>query len=218
MTVDNSGSRTGRLASLADGLRDLELDVDGGTLQLLIDYVELLTKWNLTYNLTAIRHPDEMLSHHLLDSLAVSPFLLGKSLLDIGTGAGLPGLPLALCRPDLEVVLLESRGKKARFVQQAVLILGLSNVTIVHDRVENYQPAEKFDTLISRAFAPVAQMLDLAGHLCRNQGRILAMKGKYPTTELAGVETEKYHIDEVIELRVPNLEAERHLVMITPRN
>lgn len=218
MTVDNSGSRAGRLATLADGLRDLELIVDSGTLQLLVDYVELLAKWNSTYNLTAIRHPDEMLSRHLLDSLAVSPYLLGNSLLDIGTGAGLPGLPLALYRPDLDVVLLESRGKKARFVQQAILVLGLNNVTIVNDRVENYQPAEKFDTLISRAFAPVAQMLYLAGHHCRSGGRILAMKGKNPTAELAGVETEKYHIDEVIELHVPNLEAERHLVMIAPRN
>ena len=216
MSISGSGSYAARLATLAKGLRELELNVDFKTQKSLVNYVELLAKWNSTYNLTAIRHPDEMVFHHLLDSLAVTPHLQGKRLLDIGTGAGLPGVPLALIKPELDVVLLESRGKKTRFIQQAVITLGLTNVEIVNNRVENYQPTEKFDTLISRAFAPLAQMLRLAGHLCREKGRILAMKGKYPTAELAVVETEKYHIDGVIELHIPNLEAERHLVVITP--
>ncbi|MFC1664239.1 16S rRNA (guanine(527)-N(7))-methyltransferase RsmG [Pseudomonadota bacterium] len=216
MSSDGPDKHAARLVVLSQGLRQLGLEMEPQTLHSLIEYIELLAKWNSTYNLTAIRDPDQMVFQHLLDSLAITPYLRGKRLLDIGTGPGLPGIPLALIRPELNVVLLESRGKKTRFIQQAVIALGLLNVEIVNNRVENYQPTEKFDTLVSRAFAPLSEMLGIAGHLCCETGQILAMKGKYPTAELAEIEADKYQVDRVIELHVPSLEAERHLVMITP--
>lgn len=180
-----------------------------------MDYLRLLAKWNSAYNLTAIRDPEDMVARHVLDSLVVLPYLAGPRVLDIGTGPGLPGIPLAVARPDLSFTLLDANAKKTRFVTQAIGELALKNVEVVQTRVENYRPAQKFDTLVSRAFASIADMLAGSRHLCAAHGRILAMKGVFPEEELAAVPAE--FATEVVALQVPGLMAERHLVILTPR-
>lgn len=178
-------------------------------------YLRLLAKWNAAYNLTAVRDPEDMIARHLLDSLVVLPYLAGARVLDIGSGAGLPGIPLAVARPELGFTLLDTNSKKTRFLTQAVGELALNNVEVVHSRVENYRPERKFDTLVSRAFAGIADMLALARHLCAPGGRFLAMKGAYPEEELAAVPAE--YATEVVALEVPGLKAQRHLVILAPR-
>jgi len=177
--------------------------------------VHLLVKWNAAYTLTAVRDPGEMVTRHLLDSLAVAPHLHGRRVLDIGTGPGLPGIPLAIARPALSFTLLDANAKKTRFVTQVVGELALNNVEVVQARVENYRPAEKFDTLVSRAFASIADMLDGARHLCAPEGRFLAMKGTYPEEELAAIP--HGFASEVLALQVPGLAAQRHLVILRPQ-
>jgi len=172
----------------------------------------LLQKWNRTYNLTAVRDPADMVTRHVLDSLAVLPYLSGSSMIDVGTGAGLPGIPLAIARPLQSWTLLDANAKKTRFLTQAVGELHLNKVRAVNSRAEDYRPAEKFDTLVSRAFASIADMLACAGHLCAPGGRILAMKGTFPEKELADVPA-GMAID-VRRLVVPGLDAERHLVVL----
>lgn len=181
----------------------------------LLQYVQLLVKWNSVYNLTAVRDPQEMVTRHLLDSLSLLPYLQGARMLDIGTGAGLPGLPLAVARPDLDCTLLDSNAKKTRFVVQAVGELALKNVDVVQMRAEQYRPAVLFDTLVSRAFASIADMLTAARHLCAPRGRFLAMKGSYPEDELAAIPAD--YTTEVVALTVPGLDAARHVVIVTPR-
>ncbi|HSW51993.1 MAG TPA: 16S rRNA (guanine(527)-N(7))-methyltransferase RsmG, partial [Sulfuricaulis sp.] len=168
------------------------------------------------YNLTAVRDPEQMVPRHLLDSLSVLPYLQGPRVLDIGTGAGLPGIPLALARPDLEFTLLDSNAKKTRFATQALHELGLKNVAVVQERVEKFHPAEKFDTLIARAFASIPDMLAASRHLCAPHGRFLVMKGVFPQEELAAV-TDGYRA-EVKALTIPGLDAARHMVILTPAN
>jgi 16S rRNA (guanine527-N7)-methyltransferase len=185
--------------------------------QRLLAFVRLLAKWNAAYNLTAVRDPEEMITRHLLDSLVLLPYLQGPRVLDIGTGPGLPGIPLAIARPDCAFTLLDANAKKTRFVTQAVGELGLKNVDVVQARVENYRPVEKFDTLVARAFSSIADMLKNAQHLCAPGGRFLAMKGVYPEGELAAIPAD-YAVQEVAALNVPGLEAERHLVIITLRS
>ena len=199
--------------SLATGLNTLGLAVEVPRQQILLDYIALLGKWNRVYNLTAVRDPVEMVPLHLLDSLAVAPHLHGVRILDVGSGPGLPGIPLAAILPELRFTLLDSNGKKTRFMQQAAIELGLSNVDVVHARVENYHPPEGFDTVISRAFASIADFVSLAGPLCRQGGRLLAMKGRYPEDELAGLPA-GFKVAAVHALRVPGLDSERHLVEI----
>ncbi len=196
------------------GLEELGLVLPGETERRLLDYVALLDKWNKTYNLTAVRDPVQMITHHILDSLAVRPFLKGPDILDIGTGAGLPGIPLALTCPQYQFTLLDSNAKKTRFVTQAKGELGLDNVRVVHERVEKYRPAQKFDTLLTRAFASLAEMLRLAGHLLTEDGEFLAMKGNYPKEELEQV-ISPFKVLEVCDLVVPGLDEQRHLVRIT---
>ena len=179
--------------------------------------MRLLAKWNAAYNLTAVRAPQEMIPRHLLDSLVLLPYLHGTRVLDIGTGPGLPGIPLAIARPDCSFTLLDANAKKTRFVTQAVGELALKNVEVVQARVENYRPAQKFDTLVARAFSSIADMLAHAHHLCAPHGRFLAMKGIYPEAELAAIPAD-YAVSEVVALKVPGLDAERHLVIITPRS
>lgn len=181
----------------------------------LLAYLQLLAKWNSAYNLTAVRDPAEMVTRHLLDSLAIAPYLRGPRVLDIGTGPGLPGIPLAVLRSDLQFTLLDANAKKTRFVVQAVGELALKNVEVVQTRVENYRPAQKFDTLMSRAFASIADMLAGARHLCAPGGRFLAMKGVSPEEELQALPA-GYDI-EVLALAVPGLDAARHVVIVTPR-
>ena len=201
---------------LRQGLQDMGIDVAAPVQKRLLAFLELLEKWNRSYNLTAVRDPELMVPRHLLDSLTVLPFLQGPQVLDIGTGAGLPGVPLALVRPDLEFTLLDSNAKKTRFVTQAMHELGLKNVGIVQERVEKFHPAIKFDTLIARAFASIPDMLTASRHLCAAHGRFLVMKGVFPQEELAAV-TDGYRA-EVKALHIPGLDVARHLVVLTPTN
>jgi len=200
---------------LHQGISGIGLDLTPIAEAQLLKYLQLLAKWNQAYNLTAVRDPEKMVTRHLLDSLVIEPYLKGPRVLDIGTGPGLPGIPLALARPDLSFTLLDANAKKTRFVTQAIGELGLKNAEVVQNRVENYRPSVKFDTLISRAFAGIADMLALARHLCAPHGRFLAMKGTYPEEELAAVPAD--FATEVVALTVPDLEAERHLVILTPQ-
>jgi 16S rRNA (guanine527-N7)-methyltransferase len=185
--------------------------------QRLLAFVRLLAKWNAAYNLTAVRDPQAMITRHLLDSLVLLPYLQGPRVLDIGTGPGLPGMPLAIARPDCSFTLLDANAKKTRFVTQAVGELGLKNVDVVQTRVENYRPVEKFDTLVARALSSIADMLMNARHLCAPGGRFLAMKGVYPEEELAAIPAD-YVVSEVVALKVPGLDAARHLAIITLRS
>jgi 16S rRNA (guanine527-N7)-methyltransferase len=196
---------------LAGGLRALGLDLPQGTQQKLLDYVALLAKWNKVHNLTAVRDPEEMVTLHLLDALSVLPYLQGSSLLDVGSGGGLPGIPLAIARPELYVTLLDSSHKKSAFQRQAKVELGLKNVEVVCGRVEKYQPAQKFDMVISRAFSDLAEYVKLTDHLLSETGKWLAMKGVYPYDEIAQLKNVSV---EVVPLTVPGLEAQRHLVFL----
>ena len=179
----------------------------------LLDYLALLHKWNKVYNLTAIREPQQMVSHHLLDSLAVMPHLWSGRWLDVGCGAGLPGLVLAVAQPDWQFALLDSNSKKTGFAQQAIIELGLRNVSVHCARVEEWQPAERFDGIISRAFSELGEFLRCTRHLVASQGRWVAMKGA-PQHELADV-PDGCRVERVIPLRVPGLSAARSLVIAT---
>ena len=201
---------------LQQGLREMGLDLTAPVRKKLLNFLELLEKWNRAYNLTAVRDPEQMVPRHLLDSLTVLPYLQGPRVLDIGTGAGLPGIPLALARPDLDFTLLDSKAKKTRFATQALHDLGLKNVAVLQERVEKFHPETKFDTLIARAFASIPDMLAASRHLCATRGRFLVMKGVFPQEELAAV-TDGYRA-EVKALRIPGLDAARHLVILAPTN
>ena len=196
---------------LEDGLQELGLEelLDGDNL--LMEYVTELMNWNRVYNLTSVRKPTDIITRHILDSLSVLPYLRGDRILDIGTGAGLPGIPLAIACPEREFVLLDSSSKKLRFVQQTLGILELDNVTLENSRVEEYRPEVLFDTIICRAFSDLPEFYRNAARLCSPGGRMLAMKGVYPMTEVECLE-DKAVLDEVISLKVPGLDAERHLV------
>ena len=203
-------------AALAQGLAPLDLKLADATQTQLVQFVALLAKWNRAYNLTAVREPAAMISRHLLDSLAVLPHLHGPRVLDVGSGAGLPGIPLALARPDWQFTLLDSNGKKTRFITQAVTELGLANVTVVQSRVEDYQDASGFDTVITRAFAAVAAVVTATARLCAPQGQLLLMKGVYPEQELAELPS-AYELQSAVRVQVPGLDAERHLLVIRSR-
>jgi 16S rRNA (guanine527-N7)-methyltransferase len=179
-------------------------------------YLTLLQKWNRVYNLTGVRDARAMVTRHLLDSFAIIPFVAGPRVLDIGTGAGLPGIPLALALPNMQFVLLDSRSKKVQFVQHAVTELALDNVAVVCQRAQQYAPAARFDTVVTRALASLKEVLTMARPLCAPRGRVLVMKGAFPTEELAEMPG-GYNIVQVVHLRVPGLRARRHLVHIEPR-
>lgn len=200
-------------ARLEWGLAELPLDLPESARERLLAYLLLLHKWNGAYNLTAVREPLKMVSAHLLDSLAVLPHVRGPRVLDVGTGPGLPGIPLAIVRPEWELTLLDSNGKKTRFVTQAGIELGLHNVTVVHSRVEDYVPGLRFDSIVSRAFASLSEMVAATGRLLAPRGRLVAMKGAYPAAELAKLE-EGVEVEAVQPLTVPGLAAERHVVLI----
>lgn len=203
---------SGELAArLAGGIEALGLELDPDRQARLLDYLALLTKWNRAYNLTAVRAPAEMVTLHLLDSLSVLPLIRGSRILDVGAGAGLPGVPLAIAAPERRYVLLDSNGKKVRFLRQAIMTLALETAEAVQVRVENYRPEQPFDTVISRAFASLRDFVTLAGRHCSVDGRLLAMKGRYPQEELAGL-PRGWRVVEVHRLQVPGLAAARHLV------
>ncbi len=197
---------------LSGGITQLGVDVAAEEQQKLLDYLALLQKWNKVYNLTAIREPQQMVSNHLLDSLAVLPHLWPKRWLDVGCGAGLPGVVLAIARPEWSFTLLDSNSKKTSFVQQACIELGLRNVEVRCGRIEDWQVAEKFDGIISRAFAETAEFVALTRHLLAKDGRWAAMKG-VPEQELTRL-PEGVRVEQIIPLQIPKLEAARCLVVL----
>jgi len=200
---------------LEQGLKQAGLDISAEKQQQLLAYLALIQKWNKVHNLTAVRDPEQMVILHLLDSLVVMPHIKVKRLLDVGSGAGLPGIPLAICMPDLQVTTLDSNQKKASFMRQAKAELGLSNLEVVSTRVEQYQPAEKFEAVISRAFSDLSLFVKLTQHLCAASGNWLAMKGVVPEDELHELKA-KTGIEPsvVVALEVPFLDAQRHLLFL----
>ena len=201
-------------SQLEQGLRAMDIPLEAPAQDRLVAYLQLIGKWNKVHNLTAVREPGQMVVLHLLDSLSVLPHLAGaKTVLDVGTGAGLPGIPLAIARPDLAVTLLDSSHKKATFLRQAKAELALANVEVACERVENWRPAALFDIVVSRAFAELADFVVQAGHLVAPGGAMLAMKGVYPFEELARVPA-SHRVENVVALTVPTLEAQRHLVLL----
>ena len=201
---------------LESGLTCLDLSLPGDVCERLLWFIALLVKWNRAYNLTAIKDPLEMIERHLIDSLSILEYVHDGLLLDMGTGPGLPGIPLALALPESRFILLDSNSKKIRFVRQAVMELALENVQPVHARIENYRTEEVIDCLISRAFSSLPAMLELTGSLCTQQTRILAMKGTVPRDEIAAL-ADRYRIESVV-LKVPSSLGERHLIIITKPN
>lgn len=200
-------------AELARGLDALHLPVTGEVEKKLLDYVALIQKWNRVYNLTAVREPGKMLTHHVLDSLAVARHIAGEHIVDVGSGAGLPGIPLALALPRARVTLIETSHKKSTFLKQSVIELGLDNVEVVNARVETWDAPRRFDVVISRAFSDLAEFASLAGHHCAADGVLAAMKGVYPYEEINRLAA-GFRVDKVIGLSVPGVEAERHLVLM----
>ncbi len=180
---------------------------------LLLDYLELLIKWNKAYNLTAIRDPEEMLIKHLVDSLSIAPYIKGKDIADIGTGPGLPGIPMAILFPEKHFLLVDSNGKKTRFLTQSKITLSLANVEIVHGRVESVAKDKQFDQIMSRAFTALDNMVDLCKHLLTDKGEFLAMKGLHPQNEINALPGD-YHVKNSINLCVPACEEDRHLIII----
>lgn len=179
----------------------------------LVKLILLLNKWNKAYNLTSVRDPMEMLVKHILDSVVVSPYLQGKHFIDVGTGPGLPGLPLAIVNPHKHFVLLDSLGKRISFIRNAIRELGLDNVEAVLSRVEEYHPEQPFDGVLSRAFASLKDMTDWCQHLPKQDGYFYALKGLYHQEEVQEL-SEKFTIQQVIRLHVPELIGERHLVIV----
>ena len=196
---------------LAAGLADLGLNVPDSAQQKLLAFRDLLLKWNKTYNLTALRDPAQAISHHLLDSLAILPQLDVGNLLDVGSGGGLPGIPLAIARPELQVCMVDTVQKKTTFLQQAVIELGLKNVTVNHARVEEMQG--QYAQITSRAFAELGLFVSLTRHLLAPNGRWLAMKGIRPDDELKALPAD-ITVEAIIPLTVPGLGAERHLIIL----
>jgi 16S rRNA (guanine527-N7)-methyltransferase len=203
-------------AALARGLDELKIALPAYTCDQLVAYVALLAKWNRTYNLTAVREPQAMVTHHLLDSLAVLPHLpladAAPRLADVGTGPGLPGIPLALARPHWNVALIESNQKKVAFLRQALIELGMKNVEVHEGRVEAWHPASLFTLVISRAFAELTDFVAACRHLLQAGGTLAAMKGKKPDREIKQLPPD-VKCESVIRLRIPQVAADRHLVL-----
>ncbi|RUQ88820.1 16S rRNA (guanine(527)-N(7))-methyltransferase RsmG [Legionella septentrionalis] len=193
---------------LKDGMQQLGINASAESL---LHYLQLLQKWNKAYNLTAIQDLSAMVTRHVLDSLAVVPWVKGTRVLDVGSGAGLPGIPLALVRPELEVVLLDSNGKKTRFLHEVKRVLSLHNVDIVQTRVESYHPAQGFDTVISRAFSDLQQMIKWTHHLVAEDGIWLAMKGRRPEAELTAIP----YAYQVESYKIAGMDGERCCVIIS---
>ncbi|MBV1950833.1 MAG: 16S rRNA (guanine(527)-N(7))-methyltransferase RsmG [Cycloclasticus sp.] len=194
---------------LEQGLAEMKIELPVEAVSQLMDFLRMLVKWNRVYNLSAIKEAEQMIDLHLLDSLAILPFLHGQRCIDVGTGAGLPGIPLAIARPDMMFSLLDSNSKKTRFIQQVCIDLGLKNVQVVHERVENYQPSQRFDTLTARAFTGLPDLLTKTRHLLCSNGKLLAMKSK----ETDKLEREDYTFESLQSLAIPGLEATRNLVI-----
>ena len=214
MTVLAMGSKQDELArQLEQGVRALGLEVSPEMRSKLLRHLELVEKWNRVHNLTSIRDGSKAVSLHLLDSLAVLPYLSGSRVLDAGSGAGFPGIPIAVARPDMQVDVLDSSHKKYAFLRQAVAELGLKNVRAICERAESWRPSERFDCIVSRALAEIAEIIALVEHLLAPGGVIAAMKGVHPFEEIDRMPPE-FRVRQVHALAVPGLGAERHLVLI----
>ncbi|WP_278361380.1 16S rRNA (guanine(527)-N(7))-methyltransferase RsmG [Stutzerimonas kunmingensis] len=202
-------------AELVRGAQALGVELSEGQQQQLLAYLALLIKWNKAYNLTAVRDPDEMVSRHLLDSLSVVSFVAesGQTWLDVGSGGGMPGVPLAIMFPDRSFTLLDSNGKKTRFLTQVKLELKLANLEVVHSRVEQFQPAEAFDGITSRAFSSLEDFASWTRHLGNTQTRWLAMKGVQPDYELQRLPAD-FRLDACHVLKVPGCQGQRHLLIL----
>lgn len=198
---------------LAAGLGTLGVEADATAIERLTGYIGLLRKWNRAYNLTSIRAPEQMVTHHLLDSAAVLPFVRGSTVLDVGTGAGLPGLVLAVLDDGRFYTLLDATGKKTLFCEHAIDTLGIGNASVVNARVEDYRPERPFDTVVARAFSSLAEFALLAGPACAPGGRLLAMKGADPAPETARL-LPGWRVDGTHTLTVPGLDARRHVVVL----
>lgn len=197
--------------ALLEGARTLGVELTDEQARRLLTHLDLLDEWGTRMNLTAIRDRPAQVTKHLLDSLSVRPYLRGDRVADVGSGAGFPGIPLAIVEPDRLFALIESTGKKCRFMEHVRDRLGLANVDVVQSRAEAYEPRERFDTVLARAVGPVADLVKVAGRLVAGGGRLLAMKGRYPEEELAA-KLNGWKVAAVHRLAVPGLEEERHLV------
>lgn len=201
------------MSQLERALVELDIALPAAAAGRLISFLELIAKWNRVYNLTAIREADKALTHHVLDCLAVLPHLAGGRTADVGSGAGLPGIPLALARPDWRVTLIESNHKKSTFLTQALAELGIANAAVAAERVETVEPVGGFDLVISRAFSDLPEYVRLSGRLVAPEGTLVAMKGLYPDEELALLPAE-WRVETVVPLKVPGIQAARHLVLM----
>jgi 16S rRNA (guanine527-N7)-methyltransferase len=198
---------------LSRGAQQLGVELSESQHSQLLAYLALLIKWNKAYNLTAVRDPDEMVSRHLLDSLSVVPFIAGERWLDVGSGGGMPGIPLAILFPDMNVTVLDSNGKKTRFLTQVKLELKLDNLEVIHSRVEAFQPALPFTGIVSRAFSSLEDFTGWTRHLGDSNTRWLAMKGLHPADELVALPTD-FHLDSAQALTVPGCQGQRHLLIL----
>ncbi|MDD7804366.1 MAG: 16S rRNA (guanine(527)-N(7))-methyltransferase RsmG [Endozoicomonas sp. (ex Botrylloides leachii)] len=200
---------------ILDSAKKLSLELTNTQVDLLTRYIELLKKWNKAYNLTAIKDPKQMVYRHILDSLSIAPYIKSDNILDVGSGAGFPGIPLAILYPEKQVTTLDSNGKKTRFMVQVKIELCLQNLAVVHERVELYKPDQLFGEITSRAFSSLADMVQGTKHLLSQSGVYLAMKGLYPEKELWELTTQtKSELVRSIELTVPGSEGVRHLVIV----
>jgi 16S rRNA (guanine527-N7)-methyltransferase len=208
--------RAGERDVLASGARELGIELDAARAETLLNLVDALEQGNAQFNLTAIRDRPGMLRKHVLDSMSLAPYLRGERVADVGTGAGFPGLVLAVVDPQRRFTLIEATGKKARFVEQTVQRIGCGNVLVVNSRAESYRPSELFDTVVARALSSLADFVAYAGHLCAPGGRLLAMKGKRPDGEISAL-PKSFRVLAVHRLSVPGLTDERHLVELTKK-
>lgn len=200
--------------TIQKGAQSMGANLSNDTIQRLVDYLTMLEKWNKAYNLTAIRDVEQMIDLHLLDSLAILPFITGDKIIDVGTGPGLPGMVLAICYPDKAFTLLDSNGKKTRFLTQVKMELGMTNVTVANERVEKHAQQGQYDHVTSRAFASIQDMINWTLPLPKDSGNFLAMKGVYPHDELEQLPKE-VEVVSVEPLKVANIHAERHMVIMT---
>ena len=198
---------------LSLGARQLGIDLSDSQHSQLLAYLALLIKWNKAYNLTAVRDPDEMVSRHLLDSFSVVPFIAGDRWLDVGSGGGMPGIPLAILFPEMKVTVLDSNGKKTRFLTQVKLELKLDNLEVIHSRVEAFKPELPFTGIVSRAFSSLEDFTEWTRHLGDTDTRWLAMKGLHPADELVALPTD-FHLDSAQALTVPGCQGQRHLLIL----
>jgi len=199
--------------TIQKGAQQMGADLSDETIQTLVNYLAMLEKWNKAYNLTAIRDVEQMIALHLLDSLATLPYITGENIIDVGTGPGLPGMVLAICYPHKQFTLLDSNGKKTRFLTQVKMELGIENVRVANERVEKHLDQGKYDHVISRAFASIQDMINWTLPLPNKTGNFLAMKGVYPSEEIASLPQE---VDVILvePLNVSSVQAERHMVVM----